>query len=157
MQFYNICPCAASDRLPRLVRRKVAMICAFTVGFRKFLRFFFFFFASRVTTQFNWHSFAQLLAKRFLLWLPMTWWKRYLTLKCFLSILSLTWASGNTFIAWFSQEKPLQWKEINTHTHTHTHTHTYSVIWDNVIFLKAKLFLSISRHLPLCYQDNLLW
>ena len=32
--------------------------------------------------------------------------------------------SGNTFIVLFSQEKPLWWKEINTHTHTHTHTHT---------------------------------
>ena len=32
--------------------------------------------------------------------------------------------SGITFIVLFSQEKPLRWKEINTHTHTHTHTHT---------------------------------
>ena len=30
--------------------------------------------------------------------------------------------SGITFIVLFSQEKPLQCKEINTHTHTHTHT-----------------------------------
>ena len=29
--------------------------------------------------------------------------------------------SGITFIVLFSQEKPLLWKEINTHTHTHTH------------------------------------
>ena len=43
--------------------------------------------------------------------------------------------SGVTFIVLFSQEKPLRWKEINTHTHTqtrvhtrartHTHTHTH--------------------------------
>ena len=29
--------------------------------------------------------------------------------------------SGITFIALFSQEKPLRWTEINTYTHTHTH------------------------------------
>ena len=28
--------------------------------------------------------------------------------------------SAITFIVLFSQEKPLLWKEINTHTHTHT-------------------------------------
>ena len=33
--------------------------------------------------------------------------------------------SGITFIVLFSQEKPLRWKDINTHTHTHTHTHTW--------------------------------
>ena len=34
--------------------------------------------------------------------------------------------SGTTFIVWFSQEKPLRWKEINTQTHTQTHTHTHT-------------------------------
>ena len=29
--------------------------------------------------------------------------------------------SGTTLIALFSQEKPLRWKEINTHTHTLHH------------------------------------
>ena len=37
---------------------------------------------------------------------------------------------GITFIALLSQEKPLQWKEINTYTHAHrrihTHTHTHT-------------------------------
>ena len=28
----------------------------------------------------------------------------------------------------FSQEKPLRWKEINTHLYTHTHTHTHTHI-----------------------------
>ena len=28
--------------------------------------------------------------------------------------------SGITFTVLFSQEKPLRWKEIDTHTHTHT-------------------------------------
>ena len=35
MQFANICLCAATERLPRLVRSKVAMIRAFTVDFQK--------------------------------------------------------------------------------------------------------------------------
>ena len=34
--------------------------------------------------------------------------------------------SGITFIVLFSQKKPLQCKEINTHTHTHTHTNTHT-------------------------------
>ena len=34
--------------------------------------------------------------------------------------------SGITIIAWFSQEKPSQWKKINIHTNTHTHTHNTS-------------------------------
>ena len=34
-QFENICRCAASVRLPRLVKRKVTMLCTFTVGFEK--------------------------------------------------------------------------------------------------------------------------
>ena len=38
MQFANICPCAATERLPRLVRRKVAMLRTFTVGFEKVLK-----------------------------------------------------------------------------------------------------------------------
>ena len=33
VQFDNICSCAASEWLPMLVRRKVAMLRAFTVGF----------------------------------------------------------------------------------------------------------------------------
>ena len=38
MQFANIRHWAAADRLQRLVRKKVAMICAFTVGFEKVLK-----------------------------------------------------------------------------------------------------------------------
>ena len=38
----NICPCAESERLLRLVRRKV-MLHTFTVGFRKFIRVVFYF------------------------------------------------------------------------------------------------------------------
>ena len=41
--------------------------------------------------------------------------------------------SGITFTVLFSQEKPLQWKEIhkNTHKHTHTHTHTHTQVSSN--------------------------
>ena len=35
MQFTNTFPCAAVERLPRLVRKKVAMLCAFSVSFEK--------------------------------------------------------------------------------------------------------------------------
>ena len=34
--------------------------------------------------------------------------------------------SGIILIVFFSQEKPLPWKEINTHTHKHTHTYTHT-------------------------------
>ena len=43
--------------------------------------------------------------------------------------------SGNTFIVLFSQEKPLWWKEINTHTHTHTHTQIYIYTHTSSMFL----------------------
>ena len=36
MQIATICPCAEAERLVKLLRRKVAMLLAFTVGFRKF-------------------------------------------------------------------------------------------------------------------------
>ena len=82
-------------------------------------------FASRgSSTRFNWHSFAQLLAWRLLLWLPIKSRKSYLTQKYFFSILSLTWTSGTTFIVLLSKEKTLRWKETHANTHTHTHTHT---------------------------------
>ena len=38
VQFPNICPCVAAEQLPGLVRRKVALLRAFTVGFEKVLR-----------------------------------------------------------------------------------------------------------------------
>ena len=54
----------------------------------------------------------------------MTWWQSYLAQNYFFSITSLTWTLALNL---FSQEKLLQWEEINTHTHTHhTHTHTHT-------------------------------
>ena len=69
---------------------------------------------------------AQLMAWRSLLWLPMTWRWRYLKQSNFLSTTSLAWSLALHLLFCFSQEKPLQWKEINTNTHTHTHTHTHT-------------------------------
>ena len=39
----TVCLLAAAGRLPRLVRRKVAMLHAFSVGFQKVLRVVFYF------------------------------------------------------------------------------------------------------------------
>ena len=58
---------------------------------------------------------AQLLAWRSLLWLSMTWQWRFLTKSNFLSTTSLTWSLALHLFC-FSQEKPLRWKELNTHT-----------------------------------------
>ena len=60
---------------------------------------------------------AQLLAWRSLLWLSMTWRRRYLTQSNFLSTTLLAWSLALHLLFCFSQEKPLRWKEINTHTH----------------------------------------
>ena len=41
VQFVNICPCAKAEQVPKLVKRKVAMLHAFTVGFWKGVVFYF--------------------------------------------------------------------------------------------------------------------
>ena len=64
---------------------------------------------------------AQLLAWRLLLWLSMTWRRRYLTQSNFLSTRSLAWFLVLHLLFCFSQEKPLRRKEIHTYTHTYTH------------------------------------
>ena len=61
---------------------------------------------------------AQLLAWRSRLWLSMTWRQRFLAHSNFLSIKSLTWPLALHLLFCFIQEKPLRWKEINTHKHT---------------------------------------
>ena len=38
MQFANVCPFAEAEWLPRLVRRKVAILHIFTIGFEKVLK-----------------------------------------------------------------------------------------------------------------------
>ena len=62
---------------------------------------------------------AQLLAWRSLLWLSMIWRWMYLTQSDFLSTTSLAWSLALHLLFCFSQEKPLRWKEINTHTRNH--------------------------------------
>ena len=39
-----------------------------------------------------------------------------------------------TFIVLFSQEKPIRWKEINTHTHTPSHTLT---VWNRRVMITS--------------------
>ena len=62
--------------------------------------------------------------------------------------------SGIKFIVLFRQEKPLRWKEINTHAHTHTHTHTVTSIHSiqkstrNSQKLGNKLFRPVSWWMP---------
>ena len=60
---------------------------------------------------------AQLLVWRSLLWLSMIRWWMYVTQSDFLSTTSLAWSLVLHLLFCFSQEKPLRWKEINTHTH----------------------------------------
>ena len=48
-------------------------------------------FTSCGSAWFNWHSFAELLAWKSLLWLSMTWQQKFLTQKYFLSTTSLAW------------------------------------------------------------------
>ena len=59
---------------------------------------------------------AQLIAWRSLL-LSMIWWWMYLTQTDFLRTTSLVWSLALHSLFCLSQEKPLRWKEINTHTH----------------------------------------
>ena len=68
---------------------------------------------------------AQLLAWRSLLWLSMTWRRRYSTQSNFFSTTSLAWSLALYLLFYFSQEKPLRGKEIHPPTHTHTHRHTH--------------------------------
>ena len=44
--------------------------------------------------------------------------------------------SDITFIVLFSQEKPLLWKEINTHTHTHKKQVVFTPNLKDFVFLK---------------------
>ena len=48
-------------------------------------------------------------------------------------------------LLFFSQEKPLRWKEIHTHTHTHTYTYTYThthMISSNPVRFSAEILFS---------------
>ena len=44
--------------------------------------------------------------------------------------------SGITFVVIISQEKPLRWKEINTHTPAQTHPHTHA--YENMYLISAR-------------------
>ena len=65
--------------------------------------------------------------------------------------------SGITLIVSLSQEKPLRWKEKNTHIHAHTHTrtharthtHTHSLTQQTHVLLHNTLRNTLSVYFPL--------
>ena len=95
---------------------------------------------------------AQLLAWRSLLWLSMTWRWKYLTQSNFFSTTSLAWSLALHSLFCFSQEKPLRWKEINTHTRTRTHTHIHTQTQLIFNFLEVMSFCSNSLHIYICFK-----
>ena len=78
-------------------------------------------------------SLAQMLAWTSLLWLSMTVTK-VLDTEIFPDHNIAGLISGIAFIVLFSQEKPLQWKEI--------YTHTYTFIFYKVSSVKVKMLKS---------------
>ena len=62
--------------------------------------------------------------------------------------------SGITFIVLFSQEKPLRWKEINTHTHTHTHTHTRTHTHTHTHTNSKQLTALCQKNKIICYVPS---
>ena len=97
---------------------------------------------------------AQLLAWRSLLWFSMTWRWKYLTQSNFFSTTSLVWSLALHSLFCFSQEKPLWWREINTHTRTRTHTHTHIHTQTQLIFnfLEVIRFCSNPLHIYICFK-----
>ena len=98
----SICPGAKSERVPRLVRRKVVMLLPFTVWTWKALSIICFWSGD----QGLWYRNISSEYHR----CPELWYYYYFL---------------------FSEEKPLREKETK-HTHTHTHTHTYTYIHTHI-------------------------
>ena len=109
--------CAAAERLPRLVRRKVAILRAFTVVLLKSFKSCLLF---AVALPGLIYTLAQLLAWRYMLWLSMTWRGRYFTQS------HLAWSLALHLFCSVRRSLYGGRKEINTHTHTHTHTHKHT-------------------------------
>ena len=105
-------------------------------------------FTSRCSSRFDWHSFAQFLAWRSLLWLFMTWRQRFLTRKYFLCKTSLTWSLALHLLFCSVRWSPLLWKEINTKTTTQpppTHTHTYTQT--HYVYMHTRKHTTHTRHI----------
>ena len=120
-QFNNICPCAESEGLPRLVRRKVTMLHVFTVCFQKVYKSSLLFL---VTLPGSTDTLVHNCQFEGSCYYCLTWRQWYLILKNFLSIPSLNWTLAlHLFV---QSGEALQWKEINTHTHTRACTHTHT-------------------------------
>ena len=126
----TVCLCAAAGRLPRLMRRKVAMLRAFTVGFLE---------SSKscllllVVLPGLIDTLAQLLAWKSLLWLYMTWWRSYLAKSNFLT--QHRWPDLWRYIYFVSVGRSLYGGRTHTHTHTHTQTVTISSFIRDWLFL----------------------
>ena len=67
---------------------------------------------------------------------------------------SLTWTSAITFIVFFSQEKPLRWKEINTPTHTRARTHTHAHIHAHTYTYTVKTNKQILKITKVAKKDH---
>ena len=96
---------------------------------------------------------AQLLAWRSLLWLSMTWRWRYLTESSLLRTTSLAWSLALHLLFFFSQEKHLRWKEINTDLEILENLMNFAVLVqiNNVVYFTLiwiykiqKLFISLT-------------
>ena len=130
--------CAESGRLSRLVRMKVVVLHAFTVGFKKFIRVFFYFswlFPIQLTF---FCTVWWLLVWRFLLWFSLKRRQRYLTQKYFHSIPFLSWTlTLHLLFCSFRGSLYHEWK--STRTYTCTHKHTDSLVLIIAKFLKCAL------------------
>ena len=127
MQFAYICPCAAAERLPRLARRKVAMLRTFIVGFLESFKSCLLLLVALPGLIDTLHictcTFASLKDPAMIDYDVAT---TVLDTESFPQHTIADLSSGITFIVLFIQEKPLRWKEINTHARTHARTHTHN-------------------------------
>ena len=106
----TVCLLAVAGWLPRLVRRKVAMLCTFAIGFWRVPGLSF---TSHDSARFNWHSCTVAGLK-----VPaMIVYDVAMTQSNFVSTTLLALSLALHLLFCFSQGKPLWWKEINTHTH----------------------------------------
>ena len=98
-------------------------------------------FISRGSARFNWHS-CTVASLKFPAMIVYDMVMNVLETKWFPQHNIAGLISGITLFC-FSQEKPLRWKEINTHTqtHTHIHTHTHTLAAKNITGPKSFLLL----------------
>ena len=101
---------------------------------------------------------AQLLAWRFLLWLSMTWRRRYLSQNHFLSTILTAYLWH--YIYCFSVRRSLYGGRKYTHTHTHTYTYTYThthMISSNPVRFSAEILFSSLVSFAFCLLFFFFW